>query len=125
MVKLVLTVLGSINVMKSTQKCPRMPLDLHASATRLQALFRSSGSIEDCGIETPQQLNGESAWIWSPRQTMLYFPVGSINMSTAMVVVVSDGGHASITPPTVENKKSFTIPVQYRTETYNLTYNHF
>lgn len=51
-------------------------------------------------MDTPQQLKGVSAWIWSPRHTILYLPVGSINMSTAIVVVVSDGGHASITPPT-------------------------
>ena len=51
-------------------------------------------------MDTPQQLKGVSAWIWSPKHTILYLPVGSINMSTAIVVVVSDGGHASITPPT-------------------------
>lgn len=79
-----------------------IPRDLHASATLLQAVFNVSGSTEDCGIDTPQQLNGVSAWIWSPRLSILYFPFGSINMSTVSVVILSDGGHASMTPPVNE-----------------------
>ena len=38
-----------------------MPLDLQASAIFLQAELSASGSMEDCGIDTPQQENGLSA----------------------------------------------------------------
>lgn len=104
-----LTDFGSINVTKSIQKYPMIPLDLHDSAILKQALFRTSGSTEDCGIETPQQVNWDSAWIWSPQLIILVLPLGSINMSTVSVVMLSDGGQASITPP--EGKQNTSKPL--------------
>ena len=80
-----------------------IPLDLHDSAILKHALFRTSGSTEDCGIDTPQQENWDSAWIWSPQLIKLVLPLGSISMSTVRVVILSDGGHASITPPNKGN----------------------
>ena len=99
-----LTDLGSIKVTKSTQKYPMMPLDLHDSAILKQALLRTSGSTDDCGIDTPQQENWDSACIWSPQLIKLVFPFGSISISTVSVVILSDGGQASITPPEIKNE---------------------
>ncbi len=42
-----LTVLGCMNVMKSTEKWPTTPRDLHDSATFIQASFNCSGSTDD------------------------------------------------------------------------------
>ena len=76
-----------------------MPLALHARATLKQASFSCSGSTDACGTESPHDWYCESAWIWSPTHLIRMDPEGSMSMSTVMTVVLSDGGHASMTPP--------------------------
>ena len=82
-----------------------MPLALQASAIFLHIAFIAAGSTDDWGTDTPQQENGLSAWIWSPQVRRLITPEGSIRMSAVNVVILSDGGQASITPPFYKRKK--------------------
>lgn len=61
-----------------------------------------SGSTEDWGTDVPQHSNGVPAWIWSPHDTIDISPLGSISMSTVRLVMLSEGGQASTTPPRIE-----------------------
>ena len=70
-----------------------------SEVTNLYTWFSCSGSTELCGTDKPQQQNGVSAWIWSPRFTICAVPSGSIIMSTVTPCTLSEGGQASITPP--------------------------
>lgn len=47
----------------------------------------------------PEHRKGPSAWIWSPEETMVIFPEGSISISTVRPVMLSEGGKASMIPP--------------------------
>lgn len=47
----------------------------------------------------PEEMKGPSACNWSPVDSNLISPLGSISMSTVRLVTLSEGGKASITPP--------------------------
>jgi len=96
-----LTDTGSMNVTKSTVTYPTIPRARHSSATLLTATLSTAGSTDDWGTDRPQHENSDSAWIWSPL-TISSAPLsapGSTNMDTLNAVTLSDGGHASSTPP--------------------------
>lgn len=55
--------MGSINVTKSTVKCPMTPRSLHAKAIFSVAVHSWAGSTDACGTEYPQHMKGEAEWI--------------------------------------------------------------
>lgn len=55
--------MGSINVMKSTEKYPIILRTLQALATASVAAQMTTGSTEVWGTEQPQHLKGDDAWI--------------------------------------------------------------
>lgn len=48
-----LTVSGCMNVTKSTEKCPMIPLDLHAAPTLSAASHSMAGGTDVCGTDIP------------------------------------------------------------------------
>lgn len=92
-------VCGWMKVTKSIEKYPSTSLDLQASPIFKHSELRTAGSTEHCGTVVPDDCKGPSAWIWSPDETIRISPIGSISISTVRLVMFSEGGKASITPP--------------------------
>ena len=92
-------VLGSIKVIRSMEKWPITFFILQAFPIWRHKELRTWGSTEVWGTVVPEEMNGPSAWNWSPVDSSLISPLGSISMSTVTLVILSEGGYASITPP--------------------------
>lgn len=53
--------------------------------------LRTWGSTDVWGMVVPEEIKGPSAWNWSPIDSTLTSPSGSINMSTVRLVMLSAG----------------------------------